>query len=236
MKSNCTSTISFRTAAAILAGALVCFGQAEAKKGKKGPANKGRAAMFDPGELGATKGKFETWKREVLGGGAFYTKADQSLKTSHSMICSKVRQAMLDGRTGDEAGWKIIDKAISLGVASKEHRGDADALTESQRKAVSDELQKIATMAKAENLAVDQKLLTPTLNRRQVTTGELLRFGKTAKMISTAEAGTLERKVDRLLEKEEKAKSDGEVTDRERESLIEDAQELSRDLVKALAR
>ncbi|MEP4079057.1 hypothetical protein [Haloferula sp.] len=240
MRTFPSSNISFRSAI-LLVGALVCFGHAEAKKipaGKgKAAGRGGKASMFDPGELGATRGKFETWKRGVLGGDAFYTKADRSLKTSHATIIDKIQKAMVEGRIGDEAGWKLIDETIATSKEAKEQRGDANALTESQRKDVAEKFQTIATQAKAQNIpAGDPKIATPSLNRRQVTTGELIRFGKAADMISTAEAGTLERKTERLIEKEAKAKSDGEVSDREYDSLLEDARDLSRDLVKALAR
>lgn len=235
MKHHRSTILPFRVSALLL-GAIACLAQAEAKKRPVAKGKKAKVSMFDPGELGATRGKFEVWKRGVLGGDAFYSRTDRELRGFHASINDKIHRAMIEDRIGDKDGWELIDETIAVGVKAKKQRGDTDALTASQRKSVSEELQKIATKAKALNNKVDQKLVTPVLNRKQVTTGELFRFGKTAEMISTAEAGTLERKAERLLDKESKAKSDGEITDRERESLIEEANDLSRDLIKALAR
>lgn len=60
-----------------------------------------------------------------------------------------------------------------------------------------------------------------------------MRFGK-AGGLSTSKVSSLDRQLDALLAKEDRAKEDGKLTDREREDLFKDAHEIWRDLIKAI--
>ncbi|MGJ8643007.1 MAG: hypothetical protein ACSHX9_06335 [Luteolibacter sp.] len=243
MKTTPTLTTSIRNIA-LLAGTMLCITQIHAKptlgKGKiannKRPAA-GTAFMFDPGELGATRGKFEAWNRGALGGDSFYTKANKELKSTHALLCFKLRQHMIEDQLDDTEGWQFIDEVIATGEKALQMLGTADRLTPEQEKEISAELHAIAEKARKEvpNM-VAPEIVTPNVNRRQVTVGELIRFGKSSDMLTSGQIGTLERKIDSLIDKETKAKSDGEVSDREFERLTEEANELSRDAIKAIAR
>lgn len=227
---------------ALFAGTMLCITQIHAKPiigkgiGNKRPVA-GQIAMFDPSELGATRGKFEAWNRGVLGGDSFYTKANKELKATHAIICIKLRQHMIEDQLDDIKGWQFIDEVIATGEKALQMLGSADSLTTEQEKEISAELHSIAEKARKEvpNI-VAPEIVTPNVNRRQVTVSELVRFGKSSDMLTSGQVGTLERKINSLIDKETKAKSDGEVSDREFEKLTEEAIELSRDAIKAIAR
>ena len=208
-------------------------------KGKNGERNRGlgakRADLFDPAELGAAKGKYEAWRRGVLGGDAFYTKKDAPLRATHALTYTKLRDAMIEDRLTDEAGGKLVDELIAIGQRALELRGEAERLEAGPRAEIDAELKKLVTRARAatEN-SVPTAMATPNLNRKQVNASELIRFGADTGMLSTGQLGSLDRKSENLGKKEAKAKEDKEVSDRERENLVEDARELMKDLVKDL--
>ncbi len=75
---------------------------------------------------------------------------------------------------------------------------------------------------------------TPLLNRQQHRLEESIQSGEKSGRLSTLEASSLRRKLAKLNSLEDKLKTDKEITQKEREKLFEEANELRREFKKAL--
>lgn len=89
-------------------------------------------------------------------------------------------------------------------------------------------------MQKLKKDDVKAEALTPKLNKRQWLMNEVAFYGMDTGDISKGRISSLKRKLDSLSSKKKSAKSNGEVSDREREKLDEKASDIWGDLVKLL--
>ena len=114
-------------------------------------------------------------------------------------------------------------------------RGNKDVLPEYQAKKIKAKLTKLRDDLKSEREdTVKPEILTPQLNRIQINLEELVKFGQDEDILSSGEASSIRRKMNNLSRDEKKAKSDKNVSDKEREKLMEDARELRRETIKQL--
>lgn len=198
------------------------------------PRNPRSARLFDLSELAAQREKFEAFRKGTLFGGDSYAPADIRLAKRHAEIYRAIENAASEGRLSDAQARGFIDELLAIGVKAKAVRGDADSLGAEESKASTAALDDLANRAKGAASAVaGQEKLTPQLQKSQWTMGELLRFGRTGAMSATDLAG-IERRLQDLAEKEAKAQKDGEIDDREREHLHEEARETWKKLADAL--
>lgn len=193
-----------------------------------------RHVAGDLSELAAKRDKFDAFRRYVLMGSGTYTKKDHELLRRHVEIYNGIEMATNGERLGEEQAEKFIDELLAIGEKAIAARGEAEALSEEAAKETSDALDTLAHRARtAASNKVNGAVLTPDLNRSQWTMRELVRFGKSGGL-STSRVASLDRQLDALLAKEDRAKADGKLTDREREDLFKDAHEIWRDLIKAI--
>ena len=185
-------------------------------------------------ELAAHRDKFDAFRRFVLMGTGTYTKMDHALLRKHGAIYNGIEMATNGERLGEEKAEAFIDELLAIGKKAKETRGDADKLSESAAAEISAALDDLGARARAatSNKVVGE-VLTPDLNRSQWNMRELVRYGQSGGM-SAGKVATLDRRLDALLAKEDRAKEDGKLTDREREGLFEDAIEIWRDVIKSI--
>ena len=201
--------------------------------GGPGP-GEARHVAGDLSELAAKKDKFDAFRRYVLMGTGTYTKQDGRLLHRHVEIYNGIEMATNGERLGEEQAEKFIDELLAIGEKAVAARGEAEALSEESAKEIATSLDDLAKRARtAASNKVNGEVLTPDLNRSQWTMRELVRFGKSGGL-STSRVGSLDRQLDALLAKEDRAKADGKLTDREREDLFKDALEIWRDLLKAI--
>jgi hypothetical protein len=195
------------------------------------------AARFSAGdlsELAAKRDKFDSFRRYVLMGTGTYTKQDHRLLRQHVEIYNGIEMATNGERLGEEQAEKFIDELLAIGEKAVAARGEAESLPVESAKEISASLEDLAKRARAAaSNKVNGEVLTPDLNRSQWNMRELVRFGKSGGL-STSKASSLDRQLDALLAKEDRAKSDGKLTDREREDLFKDAHEIWRGLIKAI--
>ena len=194
----------------------------------------GTARLFDLSELAAQREKFEAFRNGQLLGGDYYSQADVRLAKSHAQIYRGIEKATSEGRLDDAQANGFIDELIAIGEKAKTVRGDAASLGAEASKTSAAALEELANRAKAAASAVGgQEKLTPQLQDSQWTMGEVLRFGRTGAMSKTDLAG-IERRLQDLAQKEDKAQKDGEIDDREREDLHEEARQTWKKIADAL--
>ena len=193
-----------------------------------------RLGAVDMSELAAKRDKFDSFRRYVLMGTGTYTKQDHRLLRQHVEIYNGIEMATNGERLGEEQAETFIDELLAIGEKAIAARGEAEAIPEESAKEIAASLGDLAKRAReAASNKVNGEVLTPDLNRSQWNMRELVRFGKSGGL-STAKVSSLDRQLDALLAKEDRAKEDGKLTDREREDLFKDAHEIWRDLIKAI--
>lgn len=195
------------------------------------------AARFTAGdlsELAAQRDKFDAFRRYTLMGTGTYTKKDHELLRRHMSIYTGIEAATNGERLGEEQAEEFIDELLAIGTKAIAARGEAEALTDEAAKEISAALDDLAKRARtAASNKVNGAILTPDLNRSQWNMRELVRFGQ-AGGLSAGKVSSLDRRLDALLAKEDRAKADGKLTDRERQDLFETAHEIWRDIIKAI--
>jgi hypothetical protein len=198
------------------------------------PRNAHRARLFDLSELAAQREKFEAFRRGSLLGGDYYAQPDIRLAKRHAEIYRAIEKATSEGRLGDAEAKGFVDELMAIGEKAKAARGDATGMDAGASKASAAALDELAKRAQAAASAVGgQEKLTPQLQDSQWTMGEVLRFGRAGAMSKTDLAG-IERRLQDLAQKEDKAQKDGEIDDREREGLHEEARQTWKKIADAL--
>jgi hypothetical protein len=213
-----------------VAAAVTAHAQGRAKL----PRNARTARLFDLSELATQREKFEVFRKGSLLGGDYYAQPNTRLAKRHAEIYRAIEKATSEGRLEDAQASGFVDELIAIGEKAKAARGDATEMDAEASKATAAALDELAKRAQAAASAVaGQEKLTPQLQDSQWTMGELLRFGRAGAMPKTDLAG-IERRLQDLAQKEDKAQKDGEIDDREREELHEEARQTWKKIADAL--
>lgn len=220
------NTLTTLTALSILACTttdLLAKPGKRARKAINGP-DRENTLRGDASDFGALRDKFQAHQRLTNGGAKYYDKSDGVLRSEHSSIYNKIQHVAVEDRLTEEEAREAIDELFSIGEAHL-----ADPENANTAKKLEDLKQKIRRLT--EDL-VPAEALTPKLNRLQFHLEEAVRFGEASGHLSTGELSSLRRKLDSLESKEDRAKDDEVISDREREKLIEHAREIWRDALK----
>jgi hypothetical protein len=175
-------------------------------------------------ELGRIADKIDAWKLASIDGADFFNKDQDKLRKQYKELSGKIRQATIEDRITEEYGRKFLAELIGIGKRSKKGASN----TETSIKALDAAVQKL----KKDDVKAES--LTPKLNELQWLMNEVAFYGMDTGDISKGRISSLKRKLDSLSSKEKSAKSNGEVSDRERENLDEKAIDIWGDLVKLL--
>ena len=175
-------------------------------------------------ELGRFADKIDAWKLASIDGADFFNKDQDEIRKQYKELSEKIRQATIEDRITEEDGRKFLAELIGIGKRSKKGANN----TEASIRALDGAVQKL----KKDD--VKTEALTPKLNKLQWLMNEVAFYGMDTGDISKGRISSLKRKLDSLSSKEKSAKSNGEVSDREREKLDEKASDIWGDLVKLL--
>ncbi|MFC5051318.1 hypothetical protein ACFPK9_11935 [Rubritalea spongiae] len=203
--------------------------QAFAKPGPFGPrrgsntpvAPAVRPLNVDASDFGALRDKFIAYQLLTNGGAKYYGKSDQTLRAEHISIYQMIQRLTLEDRLAEEDAREYIEELFTIGEL---HLTSPDTAAAYQK--LEGLKQDIRSEAKEK---VPAEALTPRLNRMQFHMEEAIRFGEENENLSTGELSSIRRKLDSLESKEDKYKTDDEISDREREKLIQEALEIWRD-------
>ncbi|SHI76854.1 hypothetical protein SAMN02745181_0836 [Rubritalea squalenifaciens DSM 18772] len=221
-----------------LIAAVTISTQADAQR-KRGPHHRGKAvakaAAADHAELGALKDKFLAFRTAVYEGNDYYTDKDIDLRAAHRGLYLLICDSLIEDRIREDAGFFYNEQLFLIAEDAKKMRGNKDVLPEYQAKKIKAKLTKLRDDLKSEREdTVKPEILTPQLNRIQINLEELVKFGQDEDILSSGEASSIRRKMNNLSRDEKKAKSDKNVSDKEREKLMEEARELRRETIKQL--
>lgn len=189
----------------------------------------------DFGKLGVLQDKFAAYQRLTFGGAGFYTKGDSRLRKAHTKTYQLIRNSLIEDRISEEEGRNATGVLLAIGAEAKRLRGDADALGEEDAALIGTKITALAKrIREARTNKTDPGILTPRINRRQVHMEEILLFAIDSKIASKGQAATLRRHLDSLEKKEDRAKGDRKVSDRERENLVQETHEVWKAFVRIL--
>ncbi len=180
----------------------------------------------DLSPLGPMQDKFAAFQRAVLEGEKFYKKDEENLLRSHMGLRHLIVESLISDKISEEQGNAFVNRLCEIGL---EH------LTGGERDTAG-ALEELTKTIKSESReSVKEKLLTPELNRVQNTMGDLIRFTTREEKLSN-KTSSLKRRLDDLIALEQRAKSDGEVDDQEREKLTHESGQTWQEFIKILKR
>ena len=162
-------------------------------------------------------------------------KRPAGLSNYHTYTFQRIKALLATGKITEEQGttYKTTHTEITQAIASaKESNGGLSTQEVTSLRAQLDSLNDSINTVTGSGDADDAR--TPLLNRFQHQMEEKIEAGVRFGRLSTGEASSLRRKLARLAEVEKRYKSNEEITQREREKLFEEAQELRKDLHKSL--
>ncbi len=178
-------------------------------------------------ELGPARDKFETYRKLTFEGFRYYVKSDETLRTTHAAIYQKIQSNALNERLTVTQARSFVLRLLEI---SRTH---TEAGTPALAADSLDELSKTIDTTLLEK--VDGAILTPDLNRREWLMDELVHFGADTS-VSDAKRTSLVNRLDDLLAAEERAKQSGDLSDTERNKLLENSVETWKTFVRAFNR
>lgn len=203
---------------------------AEARPGFKKTGKRG--AVGSVAALGAAKDKFVAHKRATAGGAGFYSDANREIRRTHVSIYGVISNGLIEGKLTDEDGRSFIDRLFAIGAAA-----GGKEISEKEEEGFQTRLNKLSEDVRNARLdQVNQDAKTPRINRLQIMQEEIVRFGIDTGELSDGQVASLRRKLDSVEAKEQAAKADGSVSDRERENAYEASREVWQDIIGALTR
>lgn len=183
-------------------------------------------------EIKAQREKFRIWREDIRGGRKFFADGDKAVRKAYAGLNHKIVKLMVDDRVSDSDGFALLGRVESVGKNALEIT-KREPLTAGQKSEVLDQLDEVQRYLSDKTKPLPESdERTPNLNRFQIEAREITRFGKDSGVLSDGKVNTLSRKIDTLQRHEEKVKSDGELSDREREKLFEEAIKLGRTIIK----
>jgi hypothetical protein len=178
-----------------------------------------------PGDLApleALADKFAAFQKAALHGESFYTKSDAELQKKHSETYALISESLTSDRINERQGARFIKELIHLGQVNLSRLENAASLTATDQDAAAKslaDLQEKIKEASVEKVAAE--VLTPEINRVQQTMYELCLFTQSDDKLSN-KSSSLFRRLESLIDDEQKIKEDNQVSDREREQAMED--------------
>lgn len=177
-------------------------------------------------EFHSVQGEFEAWKTAILGAASLQGSLSTENQSNVESFYEGLNKAVKEERLSDESFGDIGTDYVRLVLNAKKMSEEKFA----------EELGKLQVKA-SESLdgVIDAATGTPNVNSEQARARELLWFGIATEKISKGKRSTIERKMDALDSLKLKAKSDKKLSEREREKLEEEADEIVIELMESLA-
>ncbi|MDA7881062.1 hypothetical protein N9A94_02030 [Akkermansiaceae bacterium] len=187
--------------------------------------NKPKKLMGSLSELGPKAADvFKAWSVARIEGAEYFTKDQDELRQVYLDVGFKISRAVVEDRLQEAAGRQYFEELLKIGERNK---GGAEA-TETSLAALGASVQAaLIDKAKAETL-------TPRLNNLQWLIGEIALYAKETSALSSGKQSMIKRKLLSLEEKEENMKQDGEISDRERERLMNSGLDIWKVIVEGL--
>lgn len=174
--------------------------------------------------LGSTRNKFEAFQHLHLQGAAYYAKNNPRLRKLHLQTYQLIRNSLVEDRIDEQTGRDALEELIKIGQSALETLGDKETLTKDEVTSVTAKLKALNQRIKdARTVKVEAETLTPKINKSQLLMEEIYLFGTMEDIISDGKANTLRRHLSSLENKEDRAKNDNNISDREREKLAAEA-------------
>ncbi|MFC4993076.1 hypothetical protein [Rubritalea tangerina] len=220
-----------RTIVNLLALSLIVTSASAQIRAKVGPKHKNnhraKALIGDPAEFGALTDKFREHQRLTSGGGAYYEKSEAKLRAEHAQLYRTIQFAVTEDRISEEDARDAIASLLTIG---QKHLAGGDA---SEAQATSKELSELKQSIRSKMTdKAPAGTITPKVNRLQFHMEEVIRFGEDTDRLSSGDINSLRRQLDSLESKEDKAKADGTLSDRDHVKLIEESREIWRNALK----
>lgn len=204
-------------------------------RGKGGPAAGAHINGFNVAEFGVIRDKIAAHSRLTLGGAAYYSKENHELRREHVKTYALIHNSLVEDRIDEKLGRKAVDELLTIGESAVDLQESDGSLSAENTEKISGEIHTLRQrIQKARESKVNPDTLTPKLNERQAKMEELYRFAVESKTASKGQASTLRRHLDSLEKKEDAAKKDGKLSDREHEKLIEETIDVWKAFVKVL--
>jgi hypothetical protein len=186
----------------------------------------------DLSDLSSLKDRFTAFQRLHFQGEAYFSAQDAELQSSCAGVYGLIQSMTVGERLDRVPAWNEVDVLIQIGRKAREFRGEASRLDDTDSAAIRADLAKLAEEVKsASRQEARAATLTPELNRVQWTMDELARFGAGG-ILSEGKQSMLSRRLEALQAKEDAAKSDGKVTERERQELLDQTREAWKSVVR----
>ncbi|GAA5130207.1 hypothetical protein JIN84_04390 [Luteolibacter yonseiensis] len=165
-------------------------------------------------ELGIARDKFETYRKLTFEGFRYYVKSDETLRATHAAIYQKIQNNTLNERlTVTQARAFVLQL---LEISSTHVEAPNPALTADNLDALSKNIDTILLEK------VEGGILTPDLNRREWLMDELVHFAADSS-VSDSRRSSLVNRLEDLLAAEDRAKESGDLSDNERDKLLENS-------------
>lgn len=172
-------------------------------------------------ELGSSRDKFETYRKMTFEGFRYYVKAEETQRLLHAEIYQKIRSNTLNERLTVSQARAFVANLLDIGRNNASVHQDGGIPNDETKKEVQANL---GELSKTIDLALLDKVkggvLTPDLNRREWLMDELVHFGADTSLSQTRVASLVSR-LETLLGDEERAKQSGDLSDTERNKLLE---------------
>ena len=178
-------------------------------------------------ELGIARDKFETYRKLTFEGFRYYVKSDENLRVAHAGIYRKIQDNTLTERLTVPQARAFVLRLLEISRANAETPNPA--LTADNL----DALSKSIDSTLLEKVSGD--ILTPDLNRREWLMDELIHFAADISA-SDSKRSTLLNRLEGLLAAEDNAKESGELSDSERDKLLDNSVETWKAFIRAFRR
>ena len=187
-------------------------------------------------ELGASRDKFETYRKLTFEGFRYYVKAEETQRVLHAEIYQKIRNNTLNERLTVSQARGFVSNLLEIARDNATVHQDGGTPNDESKNAAQanlEELSKKVDLAMLDKVKGD--ILTPDLNRREWLMDELVHFGADTSLSQTRVASLVSR-LESLLANEEHAKESGDLSDNERNKLLESSVETWKIFVRTFSR
>jgi len=153
---------------------------------------------------------FKAWTVARIDGAEYFTKEQNEIRREYLKLGKKISTAVIEDRLQESAGRQYFSELLKIGKKAKE----GNAPTSASLKALDSAVQgSLVDKANAETL-------TPRLNKLQWLMGEIALYASDSSAMSSGKQSMVKRRLLALEQKEESAKKDKKISDRERERLM----------------
>jgi hypothetical protein len=153
---------------------------------------------------------FKAWAVARIDGAEYFTKDQATLRREYIKVGNKIKKAVIEDRLQESAGRQYFKELLEIGKRAKEGKSSSSESLKGLDAAVQGS---IVDKANASTL-------TPRLNKLQWSIGEIALYVSDTSAMSSGKQSMVKRRLLALEQKEESAKKDKEISDRERERLM----------------